>query len=194
MNAMTNLVCALILTLIACSESEIVGLTEPSDSKVKSVEYQNFQSFVSTHPLVLMQFYAPWSGHSRELAPKFRDAAAKLATASLTRPVVLAKYDDSTEEQRKLRAGAAYNFQSYPALVVFDQGKAQRYTGGLDAAEIVSYMTAVSNGVAPIEHKSGTGLFESMPSYDEDVVTELTEGSFESTVLTEKHVCHPSVT
>jgi hypothetical protein len=46
------------------------------------------------------------SGHCQELAPKYREAAAILATADLPRPVVLAKYDDSTDSQRRLRAGA----------------------------------------------------------------------------------------
>jgi hypothetical protein len=46
------------------------------------------------------------SGHCQELAPKYREAAATLASADLPRPVVLAKYDDSTDSQRQLRAGA----------------------------------------------------------------------------------------
>jgi thiol-disulfide isomerase/thioredoxin len=188
----TNYVVALILAYISLSESDAAAIVEPSDSKVKSVEFVNFQSFISSQPLVLMQFYTEWNGFSRDLAPKFREAAAQLAAANLQRPVILAKYDDSTEEQRKLRAGAAdvYNFHSYPALVVFDQGKPQRYSGGLEVADIVSYMTAVSKGqIMSTEHKPGTGLFESMPSYDEDVLTELSPEQFESIVLGEKHVC-----
>ncbi len=46
------------------------------------------------------------SGHCQELAPKYREAASILATADLPRPVVLAKYDDSTDSQRRLRGGA----------------------------------------------------------------------------------------
>ncbi len=46
------------------------------------------------------------SGHCQDLAPKYREAAAILSTADLPRPVVLAKYDDSTDSQRRLRAGA----------------------------------------------------------------------------------------
>ena len=46
------------------------------------------------------------SGHCQELAPKYREAASTLATADLPRPVVLAKYDDSTDSQRRLRGGA----------------------------------------------------------------------------------------
>jgi len=95
---------------------------------------------------------------------------------------VLAKYDDSTEEQRKLRAGDVYNFHSYPALFVFDQGKHHRYTGGLEPDDIVSYMTAVSKGQSiAIEQQAARGLFESLPNYNEDILTELSENMIETT-------------
>ena len=33
---------------------------EPWDSKVRVVEYDGFWRFIDRHPLVLMEFYAPW--------------------------------------------------------------------------------------------------------------------------------------
>ena len=33
---------------------------EPEDSKVHVIEYDNFWRFIDRHPLVLMEFYAPW--------------------------------------------------------------------------------------------------------------------------------------
>ena len=166
-------------------------INEPKDSKVQSVNRQDFQDFIKTNSLVLMEFYTPWSGQSGQLAPKYRQAAAALASSNLPRSVVLAKYDDSTEEQRKLRAGAAdvYNFHSYPALFVFDQGKHHRYTGGLESEDIVAYMTAVSKGqIAASEKQAALGLFESLPNYNEDILMELSENIIETSVLTEQHV------
>ena len=184
----------LLSVFVAVARSENVELAEPAESKVKVVDYQHFQEFVSTHSLTLIQFYAPWNGHSRSLASKYRQAASALADANLSRPVVLAKYDDSTEEQRKLRAGApdVFNFHSYPALVVFENGKPHRYAGGIESDDIISYMTAISNGqtLSSIQ-KSGLGLFESMPNYEEDILRELNEESFESYVLKEKNVGAP---
>lgn len=33
---------------------------EPDDSKVHVIEYEKFHRFIDRHPLVLMEFYAPW--------------------------------------------------------------------------------------------------------------------------------------
>ena len=63
------------------------------------------------------------SGHCQELSPKYREAAAILATADLPRPVVLAKYDDSTDSQRRLRAGAedgAYHVLPSHSTIFFE--------------------------------------------------------------------------
>ncbi len=125
--------CILCLSFVvsyAANAENTEATKEPADSKVHVIEYEHFGRFLDRHPLVLMEFYAPWwwvslnrefipftlifimilfvfdSGHCQELAPKYREAASILATADLPRPVVLAKYDDSTESQRRLRAGA----------------------------------------------------------------------------------------
>ncbi len=177
-----------LLMFIFGSTGQSLDMDEPKDSQVQSVVRQDFQDFISKHSLVLMEFYAPWSGQSRLFAPKYRQTAATLASSSLPRPVVLAKYDDSTEEQRKLRAGAVYNFHSYPALFVFDQGKHHRYTGSLEPDAIVTYMTALSKGQSVTIEQKAAGLFESLPNYNEDVLTELSENMIETSVLTEQHV------
>ena len=36
------------------------GIPEPADSKVHVVTYDTFDRFIKKHPLVLMEFYAPW--------------------------------------------------------------------------------------------------------------------------------------
>jgi hypothetical protein len=177
-----------LLIFILESSAQTFEINEPKDSQVQSVQRQDFQDFINKNSLVLMEFYAPWSIQSGLLAPKYRQAATTLASLSLPRSVVLAKYDDSTEEQRKLRAGAVYNFHSYPALFIFDQGKHHRYTGGLEPNDIVSYMTAVCKGLSSASEPAALGLFESLPNYNEDILTELSESSIETSVLTEQHV------
>lgn len=56
---------------------------EPADSKVHVLNYRNFDRFVKRNPLILMEFYAPWCGHCQQLAPQYREAAKKLASADL---------------------------------------------------------------------------------------------------------------
>jgi hypothetical protein len=57
---------------------------------------------------------------------------------------------------------AVYNFNAYPALFVFEDGKHRRYTGGREAKDIVLYMSAVSKGLDPHdeEAKLKPGLYK----------------------------------
>lgn len=135
---------------------------KPADSKVHVLNYDNFHRFLDSHEddLILMEFYAPWCGHCQELAPKYRVAAAELAAADLPRKVVLAKYNDGDDYNRRLRAGApdVYNFTSYPSLFVLDDGEHERYGGGREADDIVFHMSAVAKGLDPYEEVRGEGL------------------------------------
>jgi len=109
----------------------------------------------------------------------------------LPRPVVLAKYDDSTESQRRLRAGAedVFNYKGYPALFVFEDGKHRPYTGGREVKDIVMYMSAVSKGLDPHdeEKKLKPGFYKEMSDYDPNVFMELDPETLESTVLTDNN-------
>jgi hypothetical protein len=63
-----------------------------------------------------------------------------------------------------------FNFNAYPALYVFEDGKHKRYTGGREAKDIVNYMTAISKGLDPHDEelKQKPGLYKgntSMLSY-----------------------------
>ena len=57
---------------------------------------------------------------------------------------------------------AVFNFNAYPALFVFEDGKHKKYTGGREAKDIVMYMTAVSKGLDPHdeEAKLKPGLYK----------------------------------
>lgn len=139
------------------------------------LNYDNFHRFLDTHEdsLILLEFYAPWCGHCQELAPSFRLAAFELASLDLPRAVVLAKYDDGDEYNRRLRAGApdVYNFTSYPSLFVVDEGEHERYGGGREAEDIVFHMSAVARGLDPYEEelKTKPGLYKDRPEFAEHV-------------------------
>ena len=125
-------------------------------------------------------------------APNFREAAALMHGQDLPTPVVFGKYDDGDDYNRRLRAGApdVYNYTAYPALLVFKEGKHERYLCGRETHELVDYMTYVSKGLDPIEEekKSKPGLYKREPDFDPLLMAELDTDNFEEEVLENENV------
>jgi len=179
-----QLLSVLALSMICAAAG--AGIKEPKGSKVNVLNKDLFPRFMARSPLVLMEFYAPWCGHCQELAPKFREAAARLAAMKkeLPVPVKFAKIDDTDEYNRDARYGSEemFNFSSYPSLFVFKDGKMDhQYWGGREVDDMVYYMSAVSRGQDPEEEekKRRPGLYKGKT----DKVPELEPENFNQTVL-----------
>jgi len=80
---------------------------------------------------LLVDFWAPWCGPCRSMAPAFEEAARLLAPG-----VRLGKVD--TEKEQAL--GARYQVQSIPTLVLFKDGREiDRMSGAMPARDIVAW-------------------------------------------------------
>ncbi|TVY78158.1 Protein disulfide-isomerase [Lachnellula suecica] len=108
-----------------------------SASDVEVLTKDTFPDFVKENDLVLAEFYAPWCGHCKALAPEYEEAATTLKEKNIK----LAKVD-CTEEADLCQS---FGVEGYPTLKVFrGPENISPYSGARKSPAIVSYMTKQS--------------------------------------------------
>jgi thioredoxin 2 len=82
---------------------------------------------------VIVDFWAPWCGPCKMMAPNFEKAATKFPLKTLFTKV-------NTENEQQL--GARFGIRSIPTLVVFKNGKeVDRISGALDESSLSSLVS-----------------------------------------------------
>lgn len=110
----------------------VLGATFVAASDVLDLTDANFKSTVDDEQLILVEFFAPWCGHCKTLAPQYEEAATTLKPVGIK----LAKVD-CTENADLCQA---HGVGGYPTLKVFRKGEAKEYSGPRKADGIISYM------------------------------------------------------
>ncbi|KAK1885542.1 Protein disulfide-isomerase A4 [Dissostichus eleginoides] len=94
----------------------------------------NFDEIVNNADIILVEFYAPWCGHCKSLAPEYEKAAKDLSQRSP--PIPLAKVDGTIESELASR----FDVTGYPTIKIFRKGKMFDFNGPRQHQGIVDYM------------------------------------------------------
>jgi len=109
---------------IGCAFAQVVDLTP-----------ENFDSVVDGSKHVFAEFYAPWCGHCKNLAPAYEEVGLAFAKQ---KDVVIAKIDADAHKE----LGGRFGVSGFPTLKFFPKGSTtpQPYEAGRTAEDIVSFV------------------------------------------------------
>jgi len=135
------------------------------NGKVLDLTPDNFDSVVDGSKGAFVEFFAPWCGHCKSLAPEYEIVGEAFDKES---SVVIAKVDADAHKD----LGGRFDVHGFPTLKWFPKGSTtpEAYEGGRSADDIITF----------INNKAGTkARVKKVPS----AVVELTPSNFDSIAL-----------
>jgi len=132
---------------------------------------ETFDSIVDGSKAAFVEFFAPWCGHCKKLAPEYElvgDAFAK------TSDVVIAKVD--CDKHKDL--GQRFGVRGYPTLKFFPKGSKtpEDYSGGREAQDIVDFVNNKVGARAKLAGKGGASdVVVLTPSNFDEIVKDKTK-------------------
>jgi len=119
-------------------DSDIEESDDGTPSSVVTLDDKNFDEEVTNSPNdVMIEFYAPWCGHCKALAPKYKKVASMLEHID---SVTVAAFDATAHD-----IPSEYEVQGYPTLMFVkgnDKKNPINYDGDREAQAIVDFIQA----------------------------------------------------
>ncbi|XP_014808192.1 PREDICTED: protein disulfide-isomerase A3 [Calidris pugnax] len=125
---------------------------ESNDGPVKVVVAENFDEIVNAEDKdVLIEFYAPWCGHCKNLEPKYKELGEKL---SKDPNIVIAKMDATAND-----VPSPYEVRGFPTIYFAPAGKKQspkKYEGGREVSDFISYLKREATNAPVLQEEDKT--------------------------------------
>ncbi|KHN95748.1 protein disulfide-isomerase tigA precursor [Metarhizium album ARSEF 1941] len=150
-----------------------VAAVATARSAVMDLTHSNFDKVVLKSGIpTLVEFFAPWCGHCKSLAPTYEELALALEHAK--DKVQIAKVDADSERE----LGKRFGIQGFPTLKYFDgkSDKPEEYKSGRDLESLTKFLTEKAGVKAKKKLE--------MPSK----VVMLTDSSFAEVIGSDKNV------
>jgi len=162
-----------------------VGLAVASD--VVDLNDDTFDDAIKSNELVFVEYYAPWCGHCKQLAPAYEEVATELKGR-----VVIAKVDGTESKQLMSRFGIS----GFPTLKFFVKGTPIDYNAGRTKKDIIAWIDKKIAPITAIKTKDELDKFvvggkaavafvssELSPQYDEFKILALSFDSYKFGVV-----------
>jgi protein disulfide-isomerase A1 len=151
------------LSLLQSSHAEdALGTGSNGGDSVLTLTDKNFADSLAKSTFLVVEFYAPWCGHCKQLEPEYNKAASILFEEKKSgkwtgQTITLAKVDATVEKA----LGSQFEVRGFPTLKIFEEGSNQpsEYEGPRDAEGIVAYLKSRA-GPASTELKDASAAKE----------------------------------
>jgi protein disulfide-isomerase A1 len=112
-------------------------IPESNDGPVKTIVAKNYKDIVIDNDKdVLVEFYAPWCGHCKALAPKYEELGELYSSAEFSKLVTVAKVDATAND-------VPDEIQGFPTIKLFAAGKKDApidYSGSRTVEDLVQFI------------------------------------------------------
>ena len=146
---------------------EYKGHDTVDEQHVHVLTYENFTDFVESHNHVMVEFYAPWCHHCKQLKPEYAGAATEIAKGyGHEYDIEFAKVDIDAEHT----LASKYQIEGVPTILFFsDKGKKRlEYSSEHSIESMVSWVKRRTGPAATVV-KNQTD-FETFLDSDDSVV------------------------